>query len=87
VHDRQVPVEHHHVVVVHAHTFERRAAVVHDVDRMRLVPQALGHRVREQRLVLDHQDPHVSMVTHGDVTSASSFGLTPEKCLDASTSP
>jgi hypothetical protein len=43
------------------------------------VPQPLGHRVGEQPLVLDHQDPHPPMVTHGDVIWASSTSLTPAK--------
>jgi hypothetical protein len=62
VHDRQVTVQHHHVVVVDADAFQRRSAVVDHVHGVRVAAQPLGHRVGQQRLVLDHQDPHAPMV-------------------------
>jgi len=77
VHDRQVPVQHDHVVVVHAEPLECRAAVVHHVHRVGVGAQAVGHRAGEHRLILDHQDPHGSMVTYGDVIWPSMFSETP----------
>jgi hypothetical protein len=62
VHHRQVPVEHDHVVLVHAEAFERGVPVIDDVDGERLAPQPLGHGVREEPLVLHDQDAHAAIL-------------------------
>ena len=70
MHHRQIPVQHHHVVVVHVEEFQGGAAVVGQVHRVRVAAQPFGHRVGQQRFVLDHQNAHPDMVTGGGVTSA-----------------
>lgn len=56
--EREVPVEHDHVVVVHSDALQGRGAVVHDVDGHGLPAQSGGHRIGEQLLVLDDEYAH-----------------------------
>ena len=57
--DRQVAVEHQHVVVVDARPLEAGLAVIGDVHCHRVEPQAFRDRVRELPLVFDDQYAHV----------------------------
>jgi hypothetical protein len=76
VHDRQVAVEDHHVVVVDVEPLERGAAVVDHVDGVRVAAQPLRDRLGQQLLVLDHQNPHAPIVPRRGVTSPSTFAVT-----------
>lgn len=60
VHEREVPVEDDHVVVVDADALQGGRTVVHDVDGHGLPAQSGGHRIGEQLLVLDDEYAHVA---------------------------
>jgi hypothetical protein len=64
VDDRQVAIQHDHVVVVDAEPFQRLVPVIGHVDGQRLAAQPLRDGVREEFLVLDHQDTHFEPAFH-----------------------
>lgn len=62
MHEREVPVEHDHVVVVHSDALQGGRAVVHDVHGHGLPAQSGGHRIGEQLLVFDDEYAHVDFL-------------------------
>jgi hypothetical protein len=56
VHQRQVAIKHHDVVVVDAEPLQRGVPVVGHVDRERLPAQPFGDAVGQDALVFDHQN-------------------------------
>ena len=68
VDEREVAVEHDHVVVVDPDALQGGGAVVHDVDGHGLPAQSGGHRIGEQLLVLDDEYAHVAVPSSGPVT-------------------
>jgi hypothetical protein len=79
VNDRQVTVEDHDVIVVDAEALQRGPAVVDHIHCLCVAAQPLGHRIGQQRLVLDYQDSHSSIVTDGDISSAFPISKTAAK--------
>jgi hypothetical protein len=65
--DRQVAVEHHHVVVVDRQPLEGGVAVVGHVDGHGVPAQATGDGVGQQPLVLHDQHPHPVIMDGGAV--------------------
>lgn len=58
VHQGEVPVQHHDVVVVDLDALQGRSTVVHDIDGHGLTAQSGGHRIGEQLLVLHDEYAH-----------------------------
>jgi len=47
-----------HVIVVDAGALERRLAIIGDIDRHGVAPQAFGNRIGELALVFGNEDTH-----------------------------
>ena len=62
MHPRQVPVQDDDVVAGERGDLHGRLAVVGDVDRQALVPQAFRDAVGQHLLIFNYQYPHVSIV-------------------------
>jgi hypothetical protein len=60
VDERQVPVEHNHVVGIEAGLVERARAVVGDVDGHALAAQAASHGVGNPAFVLGDEHTHLA---------------------------
>jgi hypothetical protein len=58
VDDRQIPVQHHDVVVVGGDLLQGAGPVPHGVHRHRLAPQPGGDRLGKVLLILHDQHPH-----------------------------
>jgi hypothetical protein len=69
VHDRQVAVEHDHVIGRLRGGVQRRRAVVHGVHGHPGLTQPLSDPVGKRRMVLDHQHPHGHQYAPADMTS------------------
>ena len=69
VHDRQVAVEHDHVIGRLRGGVQRRRAVVHGVHGHPGLTQPLSDPAGKRRMVLDHQHPHPTSMRRPDMTS------------------
>ena len=69
VHDRQVAVEHDHVVGRVRGGLQRRRAVVDDVGGHPGLTQPLGDPLGQRHMVLDHQHPHPPSMGQAGMTS------------------
>ena len=62
VHDRQVAVEHDHVIRRLPGGLQRRRAVMHGVHGHPGLAQPLSNPAGQRRMVLDHQHPHPAIM-------------------------